>query len=488
MEASQTELSIYSARDCVIQHRLHAPSLKHLSEVANGLALADQMNNELGPIAEEMTWRGLRLDSKRRDEHRVDLAKRVEENTERFNKIVHASGYGKEVNVSSGPQLLEYFFKYLGATPSKRSSTTGAPSLDESVLSGLLKEGNDYIVASARMLLQVRKWGGMLRTHVDGLTIHDGIVHPFWRPGGARTGRWACSNPNLMNIPKTVRELLRDDDGNVIRNEYGIPLTQVTHGGLKDMYVPHSETGWIVEADYAQIEARIVALLAGDERDLELYANGLDTHSDLAWDLFYAGKERPVIVTKEHVTYNQRQMAKTIRYALMYGAKPPTLFDRLVEEFPSITMQACGGIYKRFFLAHPAVKQWQEKLLENAQKTGRVLEPLSGKERIFWGAVNPSEALNYPVQTAAGYLINKAITRVNKRLQWPNEGILLQLHDALYVDGPNPHNLVTILKEEMGLTLELGGRSMKAEVDVSVGKNCGALKEMKMDDIRALVN
>jgi DNA polymerase-1 len=486
VEASQTELSIYSARDCVIQHRLHAPSLKHLSEVANGLALADQMNNELGPIAEEMTWRGLRLDEERREAHRVDLVKRVGENTERFAKIVQASGFSDEVNVSSGPQLSEYFFRYLGATPSKRSPTTGAPSLDESVLSGLLKEDNDFIVASARALLQVRKWSTMLRTHVDGLIVHNGIVHPFWRPGGARTGRWSSSNPNLMNVPKTVREIVRDDSGVVLRNEHGIPLTQVTHGGLKDMYIPHSETGWIVEADYAQIEARIVALLAGDERDLELYARGLDTHSDLAWDLFYTGKPRPAIVTKEHVTYNQRQMAKTIRYALMYGAKPPTLFDRLVEEFPSITMQACGGIYKRFFQAHPEVKAWQEALLESAQKTGRVREPLSGKERIFWGSVNPSEALNYPVQTAAGYLINKAITRVSKRLQWPSEGILLQLHDALYVDGPNPFRLATVLREEMGLTLELGGRSMKAEVDVSVGKNCGALKDMKMADIKKL--
>jgi DNA polymerase-1 len=247
------------------------------------------------------------------------------------------------------------------------------------------------------------------------------------------------------------------------------------------MYIPHCKDGWIVEADYSQIELRIVALLAGDEPLLDVFAAGGDPHSANAQDLFYPPGYQG------QVTKRERTLAKNFVYLAMYGGNAKKLYTTILPDFPKFTLKKAQILLQNFFRAHPAINQWHADILQQAKNTGRVREPLSGRERVFWGPVNPNEALNYPVQTAAGHIINTAIQDVAKDLSWDDEGVLFQLHDALILDGRDPVRLAQLLIDRMDVPIELNGRKARFPVDVSVGKNWATTEEIDSADTQIVL-
>lgn len=465
------ELRVYNSKDNIQQANLRERYRTRLSDFPRGHELMGQMTT-LGAIADEMCWRGVTVDEKRRAHHDRELSNRIAFRKAELARLMQPLGLA-DFNPASGAHLRKLYLDVFQCKPMAYTDS-GLPSFDAASLTAYFADDRPLVVEVTRQLLRLRKWSGLLSTHVRGLRVDgDGVAHPFWRPGGAISGRWASSNPNVLNIPKPQEE----------RNAEGKKVT--VHAGLRDMYVPHAPKHWIVEADYSQIELRIAALLAGDVPLLETFAAGADPHAANAWDLFYAPQPRPVPLTKASVLPGERTLAKNFVYLANYGGDAEKLWQTLLPDFPDYQLKVARKHLEAWFRAHPAIKRWQEAGLESARNLLYVEEPLSGRRRFFWSwPPKPTEVYNFPIQTAASEIINRAIVRVHERLKWPSEGIVFQYHDALVLSGPDPYRLATILQEELTKAVSLAGRSIEFPIDIEVGKSFGNLDHVSVDDLR----
>lgn len=228
---------------------------------------------------------------------------------------------------------------------------------------------------------------------------------------------------------------------------------------------------YLVEADYSQLELRIVALLANDEPYLETFKLGKDVHRVNAAD-FYG-------ITEDEVTDKERESGKTVVYGLGYGGGVDTIYSQIAPKFPAITKEMIRLLISRYYTKHPAIKAFQDKNLQNALDLGYVQEPLTGAVYPFYGDIKPTVVFNFPIQTAAAYIVKKAMKRIAARLNWIDEAILMQIHDALVLEGPNWQRLVRILKQEMTKAVSFGSASMVFPVDIKVGTNWGELIKLK---------
>jgi len=293
------ELRIYNCKDNIQQANLCKRYQARLKDYPHGEALFKDLT-ELNLIADEMCWRGVKVDQKRRMVHSLELANRAAFRTSELQKLLRPFGL-TEFNPRSSAHLRKLYLDVFECQP-KGFTDGGAPAFDEASLTGYFQDERPLVVEVTRQLLKLRKWQNLKSTHVDGLRLDtQGVAHPFWRPGGAKTGRWASSSPNVLNIPKPLEER---------RNGKKVIL----HSGLRDMYITHKPRQWVVEADYSQIELRICALLAGDKPLLDTFQCGADPHSANAWDLFFGDKPRPVPLTKDSVTKSERTLAKNFAY------------------------------------------------------------------------------------------------------------------------------------------------------------------------------
>jgi len=230
---------------------------------------------------------------------------------------------------------------------------------------------------------------------------------------------------------------------------------------------------WLAEGDYAQLELRIVALLAGDEPLLETFANGEDPHAKNAADIFG--------IPVSDVAKSQRDFAKTFVYAANYLGTAETIWKNICVEFPDagFTLLQIDRSLRNWFKRHSAIQRWQQAALKTARQLDKVVAPISGHELFFFGNVEPNKVVNYPVQHTAADIINPVTRAVCDALDWPREGILAQCHDALLVDGPDPIRLYKILKEKMTSRVTLAGREMMFEIDVKIGRSWGNAVEIK---------
>ena len=260
------------------------------------------------------------------------------------------------------------------------------------------------------------------------------------------------------------------------------------------MFIPHVKGGWIVEADYKQIEARIAAFLANDLPTLQVFdafdnSRGPDPHTVNANDLFGLhgeGCSCSKLTLNRKPTKRERTLAKNFLYGgILYGGEPSTIHAVLSVDTP-IELTTVEALISRYLAKHPALPKWHHTLVRNANDNGYVEEPVSGRRRHFWGRIKPTEVYNFPVQTLAGWVINQAIKKVHKELRWGEEGISFQVHDALVLDGPDPLRLAEILKGTMDYILNWEGRKMRFPVDISVGRAWAPSKEMSFDEISKL--
>lgn len=236
--------------------------------------------------------------------------------------------------------------------------------------------------------------------------------------------------------------------------------------GLRDLFKAR-KGNWLVEADYRQLELRIAALLANDEPLLKAFESGKDVHKLIAADLFG--------ITYKEVTDKEREPEKTIVYGLNYGGGVDTIYSQIAPRFPYITKEMIRFLITRWYQFHPAIKVFQEKNLQNALDLGYVEEPLTGAIYPFFGDIKPTVVFNFPIQTAAAYIMKKAMKRVAARLNWINEFLLMQIHDSLILEGPSWQRLVRILTQEMTKAVTFGDASMVFPVDIKVGTNWGEL-------------
>ncbi len=199
------------------------------------------------------------------------------------------------------------------------------------------------------------------------------------------------------------------------------------------------------------------------------YEGNADVHTLTAKILF---GENLTIDTK------LRDLAKRARYAYHYGGQPKTIWQALRVEFPRLSLSETTTFVKKLDKLHPGIRKYLDETLLNAHKNGFVECRISGRRHHFYGNVEPSKVFNLPIQMAAAAVINPAVLELMGLLTI-TESVLMQIHDSLTVEGPNPRRLASLLRATMQRTVEVGGVKVTFPIDVKLGTNWGQLDKEK---------
>lgn len=427
--------------------------------IHNGDSLfARAMGGQL--VALRMTERGILVDESKfaghlqTFEHNAKLARR------RLRRVARKHGI-ERLNPNAAKQVHALFFGCLNVKATKRTEE-GKPSLDEEVIRRLAIHQNPDIAFAARALGAYRRWMA-LRKYVR-VAPRDCVYHVNWRVNEARTGRWS-SSPNLQNIPKAKKLSLGGKE--------------ITTPTLRDIFI--SRPGFtLVEGDYNQLELRVIALLSGDKPLIEAYARGEDVHTINARGLFPHFDKLSKDEQKAH-----RDLAKRFAYAVNYGSDPTELWKRLSVDFPGLTLATIERMYETWFTQHRAIYIWMQKQIAFARANGYVECPADGRRQTYPRknqhefAIDVNEVLNFPVQAYGAALIDAAFIRIDKRIDWKNDALLLQVHDAAIGESKKPKRFAQILREEMPGEGHFNGHTMKFPVDIKVGKRWSEMEEIK---------
>jgi DNA polymerase-1 len=345
---------------------------------------------------------------------------------------------GEEVNLRSVPQMRELLFEKLDLPVVKRTKT-GA-STDESVLEQLAAMGH----VIPRLILEYRELDKLDSTYVSKLPLlvspEDGRIHTSFNQTVTATGRLSSSDPNLQNIP--IRSIL----GREIRKGF-IPAA----GRI------------LIGADYSQIELRVLAHLSGDPAFLDAFGADRDIHRETAALIFGVESRR--------VTPAMRDQAKTINFATIYGQGPVALAAQL-----GISRTEARQFIDQYFERFHGVAEYLEHMKEMAREKGYV-ETLIGRRRYIpeIRSRNPGQrgfgertATNSPIQGTAADLIKIAMIRLHERLADTGATMLLQVHDELLFEVPEPEvdAVSALVRSEMEGAIEL---AVPLKVDLGVG-------------------
>lgn len=349
-------------------------------------------------------------------------------------------GAGETFNINSPKQLGHILFEKLEMPYGKKTKTGYSTAAD--VLEKLAVE---YPLVSK--ILAYRQLAKLKSTYADGLANfieEDGRIHTNFQQTVTATGRLSSTDPNLQNIP------IRMELGRMIRKVF-LP---------KDGYV-------FVDADYSQIELRILAHMSGDEMLIQAYREAQDIHRMTASQVFHT--------PFEEVTDLQRRNAKAVNFGIVYGISSFGLSQDL-----SISKKEAQEYIERYFESYPKIKEFLDGCVEKAKKDGysvtmfgrrRPLPEISSSnfmQRSFGERI----AMNAPIQGTAADIIKIAMNRVHRRLidEGLKSRLLLQVHDELLIEAaPDEVDEVKkILDEEMKGAADL---SVELEIDTHTGKN-----------------
>mgnify|MGYP001602238789 CR=1 FL=1 len=450
LNADPIDRAIYNARDCSITRLLWDRMLTRLKKHPSGMKLFNELM-ALQTIAIKMRRVGVLVDRERLARHRRALRRRLV--AARRTLLKRAARHNmSHFNPNAHAQVAKLFVRKLKVQPIRFSDKTGESSFDAKVLQILLGSNRPTVREAAQELLTYRQYQKLLSTYVDGLPIApDERVHPSWNVHGAKTGRWSSSGPNLMNQPDEMRDIYTASRG-----------------------------WWMVKVDYSQLELRVLGLLSGDSGLLLAYEKGLDVHQENA-KLIY-GTKSP--------TPEQRDLSKHAVYGMNYGGGLEGLYEKLKPLFPDLTLSGLSFLMQQWYKTHPQVARWQREQVRHAEKTDKIISPLSGRVHTLHGLVEATKCYNYPIQDGAAEVINPRMRALDKALHESGAGrLLMQVHDELVMEGPDPGLLFQLCKEHMECTLEMGGNKMKFPVDVSIGKNYAeVIKVTSPDNVAALVH
>ena len=300
-----------------------------------------------------------------------------------------------------------------------------------------------------KKILEYRAVKKLLSTYIEPfpeyVSAKTGKIHTTFNQALTATGRLSSSKPNLQNIP------IRTERGKEIRKAF----------------VPSRPGGLIVSADYSQIELRIMAHLSCDSHLINAFRNGQDVHAITAAKIFG--------IEPEEVTADQRRIAKTANFGIMYGISAFGLAQRL-----NIGRAEAKKIIEDYFSNFPAISSYIQDTLAAARETGYV-ETLFGRRR-YLPDINSKNgtvrslaertAINAPIQGTSADIIKLAMINVSRRIQ--EEGLqsrmVLQIHDELVFDAvPQEIDMLQqIVREEMENVIEL---SIPLTVECNYGKN-----------------
>lgn len=385
-------------------------------------SLLEDIELPLARVLASMEKEGFLADKQGIEEFGDMLADRI---TALIKDIYEEVGY--EFNLNSPKQLGEALFEKMGL-PAKKKTKTGY-STNAEVLESLAQ---DFPVVAK--ILEYRTLAKLKSTYCDGLIKvigEDGRVHSTLNQTETRTGRISSSEPNLQNIPvrsplgKEMRKFFKASEGNVL-----------------------------IDADYSQIELRVLAHMANDKNMITAFNNGDDIHTITASQVF----DMPVMM----VTPIMRSRAKAVNFGIVYGIGAFSLSKNI-----GVTVKEADAYIKGYLDNFSGVKAYMEKVVTNAKKTGYV-ETLYHRRRYLpeiqssngnLRAAGERMAMNMPIQGTAADIIKIAMVRVWQTLEKMNfkAKLILQVHDELIVEAPEEEADIvkSILKREMENAVEM---------------------------------
>ena len=402
--------------------------------------LYDNMEEPLIGVLSRMELAGVKVDIASLEEFARGLEKQMKERESQIRSIAG----DPSLNVASPKQIGELVFEKLSLDPKARKPKKGNWPTDEQTLQEL-SDRSPVIEA----ILDYRGLRKLLSTYIEPFGTYvskiDGRVHTTFNQALTATGRLSSSNPNLQNIP------IRSEQGREIRKAF----------------VPGSEDNVLMSADYSQIELRLMAHFSGDEHLVSAFRQGQDVHRATASKIFG--------VALDEVTEQQRRVAKTVNFGIIYGISPFGLAQRL-----HCSRSEAKRIIDDYFESFPSVRRFISETVEKAGNDMYV-ETLFGRRRYIpeiksangaLRAFAERNAVNAPVQGTAADIIKLAMIAVDRRLR--KEGLksvmVLQIHDELLLDVPHDETDVVerILKEEMEGVVTL---SVPLTIECNYGKN-----------------
>ena len=419
----------------------HCASLLPLHEklsaeiAANGQdKLLHEIELPLSEVLASMEVCGFAVDTAALTEYGRMLDEKIDEYQ---NLIYHLAG--ERFNINSTRQLGEVLFEHLGL-PTRKKTKTGYSTSAE-VLESL--RGKHEIIDA---ILEYRKVAKLKSTYVDGLLKvvgKDGRIHTHFNQADTRTGRLSSTEPNLQNIP--------------VRTELG--------SRLRAFFKAKSGCE-LVDADYSQIELRVLAHISGDQHMIEAFNSDEDIHTKTASQVF----KMPL----NFVTPEMRRRAKAVNFGIVYGIGAFSLSQDI-----GVTVSEADQYIKDYLETYSGVRQYMEDTVEFAKENGyiatlfgrrRALPEISARNK---NIVNFGKrvAMNTPIQGTAADIIKIAMIRVYRRLMQENLSaqLILQVHDELIVEAPE-HEVAQVeqlLKEEMEKAVSL---KVQLKADVGVGK------------------
>lgn len=383
----------------------------------------------------DMEQDGIRVNGEELKNYGEALVGRIDE----LEHQIHEAA-GEEFNINSPKQLGVILFEKLGMQGGKKTKTGYSTSAE--VLEKLAPEH-----PIVKDILEYRQLTKLKSTYADGLAgciAEDGRIHSSFNQTITATGRISSTEPNLQNIP--------------VRMELGRLIRKV--------FIPR-EGCVFVDADYSQIELRVLAHMSGDEKLIEAYRQAEDIHRITASQVFH--------VPFDEVTSLQRRNAKAVNFGIVYGISSFGLSQDL-----DISTREAREYIDRYFETYPGIKIFLDRLVENAKEVGYVstmygrrrpvpeLKSSNFARRSFGERV----AMNSPIQGTAADIIKIAMNRVHDRLK--KEGmksrLILQVHDELLIEAwiEEVDQVEQILQEEMEQAAQL---KVALEIDMHRGKN-----------------
>ena len=347
---------------------------------------------------------------------------------------------GEKFNINSPKQLGVILFEKMGLPGGKKTKTGYSTAADI-----LEKLAPDHKIISH--ILEYRQLTKLKSTYADGLSSciqEDGRIHSTFNQTITATGRISSTEPNLQNIP------MRMELGRLIRK----------------CFVP--KPGYVfLDADYSQIELRVLAHMSRDENLIQAYQEAEDIHRITASKVFH--------VPFDEVTDLQRRNAKAVNFGIVYGISSFGLAQDL-----SITTKEAGKYIQDYFATYPGIKKFLDDLVAQGKEHGYVTTmfgrrrpiPELSSSNFMQRSFGERIAMNSPIQGTAADIIKIAMNRVHRRL---TEGgyessLILQVHDELLIEAKieELEDVKAILAEEMVGAAEL---SVKLEIDMHTGSN-----------------
>ena len=399
------------------------------------LELFNTIEMPLVYVLESMENEGIFVDLERLSEFGEKLKEELKKLTD---EIYEYSGH--EFNINSPKQLATVLFEELELKAQKK--TKSGYSTNAEVLEKL-----KYSHPIVEKILEYRKIAKLNSTYVEGLIPaidkRDGKIHSSFNQTVTVTGRISSTEPNLQNIP--------------VRTELGREM--------RKMFIAKSDDFVLIDADYSQIELRVLAHIANDENMIDAFNSDFDIHASTAAKVFN--------VKKEDVTHEMRSAAKAINFGLVYGMGEFSLSQDL-----KISVKRAKEYIEDYLGSYPNVQKYMKDTIDFAKENGYV-KTMFGRRRDI-PEINATNyqtrsfgervALNTPIQGSAADVIKLAMINVFKRLDKEklSSKLILQVHDELIIEAPKSEvdKVCAILREEMECAATL---LVPLKVDMKVG-------------------